>query len=54
MNLPKSLNKKYVIDNIYASTDSIKSHVFKDLDVDLKDVFEIYLKRRTPQYKTHF
>jgi Uma2 family endonuclease len=34
--------KKYVIDNIYASTDSIKSHVFKDLDVDLKDVFEIY------------
>ncbi len=34
--------KKYVIDNIYASIDSIKSHVFKDLDVDLKDVFEIY------------
>lgn len=34
--------KKYVIDNIYASIDIIKSSVFKDLDVDLKDVFEMY------------
>lgn len=35
-------NKRYVLDNIYACTDTIQTHVFKDLTIDLKDVFEIY------------
>jgi Uma2 family endonuclease len=35
-------NNHYVLDNIYAATDTIKTHVFKDLEVDLKDVFDIY------------
>ena len=34
--------KKYVFDNIYASTDTIKVHIFDDLEIDLKDVFDIY------------
>jgi Uma2 family endonuclease len=34
--------KKYVIDNVYASTDIIKVSVFKDLEIDLSDVFENY------------
>jgi Uma2 family endonuclease len=34
--------KKYVVDNVYASTDIIKVSVFDDLDIDLSDVFEDY------------
>ena len=34
--------KKYVIDNVYASTDTIKVSIFDDLEIDLKDVFETY------------
>lgn len=37
-----SEQKKYVIDNIYASKDTIKVHVFEDMIVDLTDVFENY------------
>jgi Uma2 family endonuclease len=32
-------NKKYVIDNVYASTDIIKVSIFDDLTIDLTDVF---------------
>lgn len=34
--------KKYIIDNVYASKDIIKVHVFEDMIVDLTDVFENY------------
>jgi Uma2 family endonuclease len=34
--------KKYVIDNVYAFSDTIKASIFEDLFVDLRDVFEIY------------
>ncbi len=34
--------KKYIIDNVYASKDVIKVHVFEDMIVDLADVFENY------------
>ena len=34
--------KRYVIDNVYASTDTIKVSIFDDLEIDLKDVFETY------------
>ena len=33
--------KKYAIAGIYASTDTIKTHVFDDLFVDLTDVFDV-------------
>ena len=33
--------KKYAIAGIYASTDTIKTHVFDDLFVDLADVFDV-------------
>jgi Uma2 family endonuclease len=33
--------KKYVLDNIYASTDIIKVPSFPDLDIDLRDVFDV-------------
>ena len=32
--------KKYVIDNVYTATDSIKVSIFNDLEIDLTDVFE--------------
>jgi Uma2 family endonuclease len=31
--------KKYVVDNVYASIDSIKVSIFDDLEIDLTDVF---------------
>ena len=34
--------KKYVIDNVYTSTDIIKVSIFDDLEIDLADVFEDY------------
>jgi Uma2 family endonuclease len=34
--------KKYVVDNVYAFTDTIKASIFDDLYVDLRDVFEVY------------
>ena len=34
--------KKYVIDNVYTSKDTIKVSVFDDLEIDLTDVFEDY------------
>ena len=33
--------KKYVLENIYASTDIIKVSTFQDLDIDLTDVFDV-------------
>ena len=33
---------KYIFDNYYANTDTIKVHIFEDLEIDLKDIFEIY------------
>lgn len=35
-------HKKYVIDNLYTATDTIKVSVFDDLMIDLTDVFEVY------------
>lgn len=32
--------KKYVIDNFYTATDTIKVSIFNDLEIDLTDVFE--------------
>ena len=33
--------KKYVITGVYAANDTIQTHVFKDLSVDLSDIFDI-------------
>ena len=33
---------KYIFDNYYANTETIKVHIFEDLEIDLKDIFEIY------------
>jgi Uma2 family endonuclease len=33
--------KKYVLENIYASTDIIKVPSFPDLDIDFRDVFDV-------------
>ena len=33
---------KYVFDDYYANTETIKVHIFDDFNLDLKEVFEIY------------
>jgi Uma2 family endonuclease len=33
---------KYIFDNYYANTETIKVHIFEDLEIDLKDIFELY------------